>query len=192
MKKNLTLLFILSITSLGFSQTLDQLKTDVNLFYEAQYNMDFEKITSYMHPNVFETINKEELLAALEQSYQNEQFRMRLVLPKTTFTYSEIKEIDGKKVCKIEYPQTIRMIFEKPLSEEEKNAIEQSITASKPSLKVRFEKDRNAFYIEGSEILIAISDEATQSLWKLIMYDQSQKQEFTSMLGENLINTLGL
>jgi hypothetical protein len=192
MKKKLFLLLLLLITSLGFSQSLDQLKTETKLFYDAQYNMDFEKIVSYMHPKLFETINKEELLAALDQSYQNEQFRMRLVLPKTTFTYSEIKEIDGKKVCKIEYPQTIRMIFEKPLSEEEKVAIEESITTSKPSLKVRFEKDRNAFYIEGLEILIAISDETTQNHWKLIMYDQSQKQEFITMLGENTINTIGL
>lgn len=192
MKKKVFLLLLLSITSLGFSQTLDQLKSDSKLFYDAQYNMDFEKIVSYMHPKLFETMSKDDLLAALDQSYQNEQFRMRLVLPKTTFTYSEIKEIDGKKVCKIEYPQTIRMIFEKPLSEEEKDAIEKSITTSKPSLKVRFEKDRNAFYIEGLEILIAISDETTQNHWKLIMYDQSQKQEFITMLGENTINTIGL
>lgn len=192
MKKKVFLLLLLSITSLGFSQTLDQLKSDSKLFYDAQYNMDFEKIVSYMHPKLFETMSKDDLLAALDQSYQNEQFRMRLVLPKTTFTYSEIKEIDGKKVCKIEYPQTIRMIFEKPLSEEEKVAIEESITTSKPSLKVRFEKDRNAFYIEGLEILIAISDETTQNHWKLIMYDQSQKQEFITMLGENTINTIGL
>lgn len=192
MKKTLLLLLLLSISSLGFSQTLEQLKTDTKLFYDAQYNMDFEKIVSYIHPKLFETMSKEELLAALDQSYQNEQFRMRLVLPKTTFTYSEIKEIDGKKVCKIHYPQTIRMIFEKPLSEEERVAIEQSIITSKTSLKIRFEKDRNAFYIEGIEILIAISDESTQSRWKLIMYDQGQKQEFTTMLGENIINTLGL
>jgi hypothetical protein len=192
MKKKLFLVLLLSITSLGFSQTLDQLKTEAKLFYDAQYNMDFEKIVSYMHPKVFETMNKEELLTALDQSYQNEQFRMRVVLPKTTFTFSEIKETEGKKVCKVEYPQTIRMIFENPLSDEEKNAIEQSIITAKPAIKVRFEKDRNAFYIESSEILIAISEETTQNRWKLIMYDKSQQQEFATLLGEHVINALGL
>lgn len=192
MKKKLLVLFFLTVTSLGFSQTLDQLKTDVKLFYEAQYNMDFEKIVSYMHPNVFETMTKEELLFVLEQSYQNEQFRIRLVLPQVPFTFSEIKEIEGKKVCKVEYPQTVRMILENPISEDEKTVIEQAILASKPSLKVRFEKDRNAFYIEGVEILIAIADTSTQNTWKLILYDQSQQQEITTILGENVINALGL
>lgn len=192
MKNKICLLLFLSITSLGFSQSLEQLKTEAKQFYEAQYNMDFEKIVSYMHPNVFNRIDKESLLNALDQSYQNEQFRMRLVFPKTTFTFSEIIDTEGKKICKIEYPQTIRMIFEKPLSEEEKSAIEQSILTSKPSLKLRFEKDRNAFFIEGSEILLAISDEATLNQWKLMMYDPSQKQEFAIMLGENVITLLGL
>jgi len=60
------------------------------------------------------------------------------------------------------------------------------------SKKITFEKDRNAFYIDGKDIMIAVSEEATQNKWKLINYDKSQPQLLNMILGENVVKQLGL
>ncbi len=191
MKSRLTVLFLL-INYLCFSQSLEILKADCEKMYEATYNMDFEKILDYTHPKVFDIVDKETMLTVLDETFQNDKLRIRLVHPKTTFTFSEVKEIDGKKICVVEYPQAMRMIFENPLSEEEKNSIEESLKTTMTSKKITFEKNRNAFYIDGKDIMIAISEEATQNQWRLINYDKSQPQILNMVLGENVVKQLGL
>lgn len=191
MKFKLTFFFIL-LNYLCFSQSLETLKADCVKMYESTYNMEFEKILDYTHPKVFEIADRETMLTILDETFQNDQLRIRLVHPKTTFTFSEVKEIDGKKICVVEYPQAMRMIFENPLSEEEKNSIEKSLKTTMTSKKVTFEKDRNAFYIDGKDIMIAVSEEATQNQWKLINYDKNQPQLLNMVLGENVVKQLGL
>ena len=191
MKLRLTVLFLL-INYLCFSQSLEILKADCEKMYEATYNMDFEKILDYTHPKVFEIADRETMLTILDETFQNDQLRIRLVHPKTTFTFSEVKEINGKKICVVEYPQAMRMIFENPLSEEEKNSIEESLKTTMTFKKITFEKNRNAFYIDGKDIMIAISEEATQNQWRLINYDKSQPQILNMVLGENVVKQLGL
>lgn len=191
MKFKLTFLFLL-INYLCISQSLETLKSDCVKMYESTYNMEFEKILDYTHPKVFEIADRETMLTILDETFQNDQLRIRLVHPKTTFTFSEVKEIEGKKICVIEYPQAMRMIFENPLSEEEKNSIEESLKTTMTSKKITFEKDRNAFYIDGKDIMIAVSEEATQNKWKLINYDKSQPQLLNMVLGENVVKQLGL
>ncbi|HBI01530.1 MAG TPA: hypothetical protein PLL09_03760 [Flavobacterium sp.] len=191
MKSKLTFLFLL-INYLSFSQSIETLKSDCAKMYDATYNMDFEKILDYTHPKVFDIVDKETMLTVLDETFQNDKLRIRLVHPKTTFTFSEVKEIDGKKICVVEYPQAMRMIFENPLSEEEKNALEESLKTTMTSKKITFEKDRNAFYIDGKDIMIAVSEEATQNKWKLINYDKSQPQLLNMVLGENVVKQLGL
>lgn len=191
MKSRLTVLFLL-INYLCFSQSLETLKADCEKMYEATYNMDFEKILDYTHPKIFDIVDKETMLTVLDETFQNDKLRIRLVHPKTTFTFSEIKEIDGKKICVVKYPQAMRMIFENPLSEEEKNALEESFKTTMSSKKVTFEKNRNAFYIDGKDIMIAISEEATQNQWRLINYDKSQPQILNILLGENVVKQLDL
>jgi hypothetical protein len=191
MKSKLIILFLL-ISYLCISQSIETLKSDCATMYESTYNMEFEKILDYTHPKVFEIADRETMLTILDETFQNDQLRIRLVHPKTTFTFSEVKEIEGKKICVVEYPQAMRMIYENPLSEEEKNSIEESLKTTMASKKITFEKDRNAFYIDGKDIMIAVSEEATQNKWKLINYDKNQPQLLNIILGENVVKQLGL
>lgn len=191
MKSSLTVLFIL-INYLCFSQSIETLKSDCAKMYDATYNMEFEKILDYTHPKVFEIVDRETMLTVLDETFQNDQLRIRLVHPKTTFTVLEVKEIDGKRICVVEYPQAMRMIFENPLSDEEKNSIEESLKTTMPSKKITFEKNRNAFYIDGKDIMIAVSEESTKNQWKLINYDKNQPQLLNMILGENVVKELGL
>ncbi|RAR46565.1 hypothetical protein [Flavobacterium lacus] len=191
MKSKLIILFLL-ISYLCISQSIETLKSDCATMYESTYNMEFEKILDYTHPKVFEIADRETMLTILDETFQNDQLRIRLVHPKTTFTFSEVKEIEGKKICVVEYPQAMRMIYENPLSEEEKSSIEESLKTTMTSKKITFEKDRNAFYIDGKDIMIAVSEEATQNKWKLINYDKNQPQLLNMILGENVVKQLGL
>lgn len=191
MKSNL-IFFLLLASSVAFSQSLESLKANCEQMYDATYNMEFEKILDFTHPKVFEMVDKETMLTMLDETFQNDQLRIRLVHPKTTFTFSEVKVIDAKKICIVEFPQAMRMIFENPLSDEEKNSIEESLKETMTSKKITFEKARNAFYIDGKDIMIAVSEEVTQNQWKLINYDKNQPQLLNMILGENVVKQLGL
>lgn len=191
MKLKLTVLFIL-INFLTFSQSIESLKSECEKMYDATYTMDFEKIVMLTYPKLFEIIDKEAMLTMLDQTFQNEMLRVRLVHPKTTFAFSEVKETEGKKICIVEYPQSMRMIFEKPLTDDQKTAMETSFKTSMATKKITFEKGRNAFLIEGKDKIIAISDAQTQHQWKFINYDPNQLELLNSMLGENVVKQLGL
>jgi hypothetical protein len=57
---------------------------------------------------------------------------------------------------------------------------------------VRFEKDRNSFFIEGNSTMIAISDEYTKGTWKFINYSKRQTADSEMIVGKEAMKQLGL
>jgi hypothetical protein len=88
--KKLFLILAFLATSIGFSQTIQSLKADTQKMYEASYNMNYDEVTSFTYPKVFELIPKDKMLEILEQTFNNETMRVRLVTVDPKFVYSEI------------------------------------------------------------------------------------------------------
>ncbi len=176
----------------SFSQNSETLKSDVKKMYEASYNLAFEEVMNYTHPKVFEMASREDVLAALENAFDNETMRIRLVHTNPNFTYSDIKTIEGKSLCLINYTNAMRMTFENKLSGDEVETMKKSFTDSGEYKTVTYEKDRNSFFLEGNSIIIAVSDESTQGKWKFVNYSKTQAQLAEMLLGTSILKELGL
>lgn len=176
----------------SYSQNKAILVEDTKKMYEASYNLAFEEVITYTHPKVFEMASKEDVLAALESAFDNETMRIRLVHANPTFTYSDIKTIEGKSLCLINYTNAMRMTFENKLSGDEVETMKKSYTDSGEYKTVIYEKDRNSFFLEGNSIIIAVSDESTEGKWKFVNYSKTQAQLAEMLLGATILKGLGL
>lgn len=185
----LTLLFSVAITA----QTLDDLKRDTKALYEATYNMAFDVMLDYTHPLVFKIVKRESMYGMLDESFQNDTYRIRYVYTTPHFSYSDIKTIDNRRYSVITYENPIRMTYENKIENEEaKKTITENLNKAFPNAIVSFEKDRNAFYIIKTDKLIALSDEFTEGKWKFISYDAKHTELLDAVITESVRKKLEL
>jgi hypothetical protein len=191
MKKTYLLLAFLA-TTIGFAQTLETLKADTKKMYDASYNMNYEEVTNFTYPKVFDLIPKEQMLEMLDQTFNNETMRVRLVSVDPKFVFSDIQKIESKTVAVVNYNNAMRIIFEQKMTDEEGiKMVENFKNAGNYSI-AKFEKERNAMYLEGPATMIAVADESTKNEWKFLNYEKGQSQMATTVLGESLVTKLKL
>jgi len=190
MKKTI-LLFVLLLTFTGFSQTLESLKIETKKMYEASYNMAFQDVLNYTHPKVFESVSREQMEDILNKSFENEIFRIRFVYPNITFTYSELKKVEGKILCVVTYTNAMRMTFEEPLTPEKVETMTITLKKNPEYKSINFEKDRNSLLVEGKATMIAVAEEATKNEWKFVNYSFAQAEMAKLILGETVLKALG-
>jgi len=191
MKSRLTLLFLF-IGIVTFAQSEEALKKGAKQMYEASYNLNFETVLDLTYPKIFDIASREQLGQILQNSFLNEQFQIRLVFPEVTLKYGKIKEIEGKKAVFITYVSAMRMTFDQKFYGNEAQEMLMGLKQSLPEKKVTFEPNTNSFFIEGTDAMLAISDNHTHKTWKFITYDKVQRPMLVQMLGENILKELGL
>jgi len=116
--------------------------------YEASYNMAFGEVVDYTHPKLLKSVSKEQMVEVLNNTFDNENYKVRLVYPKVTFTYSEIKKIEGKSVCIITYTNALRMTFTQKLTKDKVDEILTSFKSSDEYKTLKFEAERNSFSLK--------------------------------------------
>lgn len=190
MKKILSLLLFLNFTILS-SQSFENLKTETNNFYAAHYNMDFNGITTSYHPNYFEKITKEELTSKLDEQFQNDITGIRFIFPTMNFTFGAIQEIDGEKYCVITFKNLFRINMVNKVTE---NQVKLELAAYKEVQNyksVKFEPNRNSYFIEEYVTWIAVASPNTQNKWKFI--EKVPKfNSFDKLLAPEIQKQLGL
>jgi hypothetical protein len=185
----LSLLFSVVLTA----QTIDDLKRDTKILYEATYNMSFDTMLDLTHPLVFKFVEREAMYGVMDSAFQNDSYRIRYVYTTPHFSYSEIKTIDNRRYCVVSYENAIRMIYENKIdSDATQKSITEYLLKTFPDASVRFEKDRNAFYIVKNDKLVAITDEFTEGKWKFISFDSKYKELLDAVITENVRKQLGL
>ncbi len=192
MKLKFQILLVLLSNVFGFSQTLETLKVDTQKMYDASYNMDYETILDYTHPKILELVSRDQMILAMEHTFENEELKIRFVHSNPTFNYSDVKTIDGRSFCRVSYVNTMRMTFEDTLTQKRAEEMVEDFKSSGDYLMVRFEKDRNSFFIEGNSTMIAISDEYTKGTWKFINYSKRQTADSEMIVGKEAMKQLGL
>lgn len=190
MKKSITILMLI-VGFISFSQTMESLKVDTEKMYEASYNMAFQDVLNYTHPKIFETVTREELENIMNKSFENEMFKIRLVFPNPTFTYSELKKIEGKTLCVVTYTNAMRMTFEEKLTPEKVEGMTKAFKESQEYQTITYEKERNSMFISGKATMIAIAEEATQNQWKFVNYSPAQAEMANLIIGESALKLLG-
>jgi hypothetical protein len=190
--KKIYLLFAFLTGIVGFAQTLETLRADTKKMYEASYNMDYEEVTNYTYPKVFDLVPKEKMLEILDQTFNNETMRIRLVTIDPKFVFSDIQQIENKNVAVVNYNNAMRIIFEQKMTEEEGTKMLENFKSSGNYSVAKFEKERNALYLEGNATMIAVADDTTKNEWKFLNYEKGQSQMAITVLGESLITKLKL
>ena len=183
--------FILALTiSNNFAQSLETLKNETVKIYNASYNMDFETILDLTYPKVFDIVNRETMLSSLDNLFQNKTMKVRFIYPKVNFIYSDIKEIEGKKFCVINYKNAMRITFDEKLNQEKVAIFLKSMNEAKKYNTVQFETERNSFFLEGNSILIAISDQFSKNQWTFLNHDSGDF--FVQIFSASIKKELGL
>jgi hypothetical protein len=190
--KKIYLLFAFLTGIVGFAQTLETLRADTKKMYEASYNMDYEEVTNYTYPKVFDLVPKEKMLEILDQTFNNETMRIRLVTIDPKFVFSDIQQIENKNVAVVNYNNAMRIIIEQKMTEEEGTKMLENFKSSGNYSVAKFEKERNALYLEGNATMIAVADDITKNEWKFLNYEKGQSQMAITVLGESLITKLKL
>ena len=193
MKQNFCFIVLLFTTTICFSQSLESLKTETKNLYDANYTMDFEGVVALTYPKVVATIGKDTMLDTLDLDYQNLEYRMRLVLPNPIFKFGEIKKVEGKVFCVIQYKNPVRFTLEK---KSDVTSIEKKLIVFKEiskANKITYEPKRNSFYAERTSFFIAVSDATTNQKWKFFnLDDANQNRIFQNLFGINTKKELGL
>jgi hypothetical protein len=86
----------------------------------------------------------------------------------------------------------MRIIFEQKMTEDEGIKMSENFKNSGNYTLAKFEKERNAVYLEGPATMIAVADETTKNEWKFLNYEKGQSQMANEVLGESLISKLKL
>lgn len=184
---------MLFVSVVHSAQSVNDLKRDTKLLYEATYNMAFEDILNFTHPLVFKFVERAEMYGAMDSAFQNDNYSIRYVYTTPHFDFSDIKALDNGLYCVVSYENAIRMTYEKTInSEAAQEKIKESIHKNFPNSIVTFEKDRNAFYIIKNDKLVAIADDFTEGKWKFISFDPNYKELLDAVITEKIRTQLGL
>ena len=193
MKSKAYIIILLLVSCFSPAQALEKLKVDTKKIYDANYTMDFETIANLSYPKIIEQLGKEKFVAKLDSDYQNDEYRMRLQLVTPVFQYGEIKKIEGKFYCVIQYKNPVRYFYETKL-DSNSSLIQANILREKDQTKdVTFEPKRNSFNVRRVSKLIAIADQTTGNDWKFFNIDDvAQRQLFETLLEDSVKKQLGL
>ncbi|AWI25903.1 hypothetical protein [Flavobacterium pallidum] len=189
MKKILALLLFLTV-SIGFSQTLDGLKTQTQKMYKSSLDMNFDTIMDLTYPKVFDIVDRETLSGMMKAMFDNENMTITLNDIKPTFTYSDIKEIDGKKLSVIRYRNGMKMALKGEVTDEMVNAMQQGLKSTPQFDTVNYDKATKTFIIEGPSVMIGVADATTKNEWTFVNYDNEQL--FNMIFDEKIKTALGL
>jgi hypothetical protein len=191
MKTRLLLsLFLVNLNC--FSQST-ALKAATVAIYNANYTMDFDAIAELTYPKIYEAQGKPAFVAKLDNDYLNDEFRMRIQMESSVFTYSDIKKIAGKTFCVVTYKNPARVFLEKKVEASEAAGKAAALKERYRANEVLFEPKRNSFNVKRISKLVVIFDETTNGQWRFINFDDvDQRAAFDTLFGADVKKELGL
>jgi alpha-N-acetylglucosamine transferase len=193
MKKIILSFIILFISNTSFCQDLQSLEIETNKMFKATSKMNFDEILDFSYPKLYDILSREQMKEMLEMTFTNEQFDISFLPIDPEFDYTPIKKIEKKSLSVIKYNLGMAMRFNEPVDDETANIMIESLQAQGESYAdVKYDKEKNTFYIKGKSTMIAIADEVTENKWKFITYDKNKRQIAEMLLSDSILNKLGL
>ncbi len=171
----------LIITNSTKAQTLATLKSEVDTFQKAHYNMFFEGITSQSYPKMVEEMGGEAKFSAIVDSeFQNDQVGKRWQIENPQYIFGQMISDAGNKYVLITFRNPVRYFYENKLASAE---IENYVTKLKiktGAKDVYYEEKRNTINVKQNTRFLAISDTATAGKWKFINLDEPAQIDFAN------------
>jgi hypothetical protein len=189
MKKIFTILLFVTISA-AFGQTMETLKTRVQKMYKSSIDMKFDDVMDLTYPKVFEIVDRETLSKTMKSTFDNEMMTLYLLDVKPTFSYSDIKEVDGKKFSVVRYRNGMKMALKGEVDDEMVKAMTDGLKASPQFDKVTYDTASKSIFVEGNAVMIAVADATTKNEWTFVNYDSEQL--FGLVFDEKVKAILGL
>lgn len=187
--KALFFAFFIFQTLAVLAQDMSSLKTEALRSYKAGVALNFDAIFETTYPKVFEIIPKEQMKTMMGQMMENEQFSIKLVEVEPNFLFGELKKIEGKTFCMVNYNNAMTMRFKEPVEDAE--AMVDIFKSSMEADLVTYDKLSDTFRIEMRSTLIAVADDETKNQWKFLNKDKENKL-FSMIFNEKIVKALGL
>jgi hypothetical protein len=159
-----TLLFLLLVVSSNvFAQVPEHLQTDTKQLYVAFDDIDIDKLSAMILSPSEPSI----VYDKLDAYFLNEEQKFRYVFTNAKFNYSDIKEIDGRSYCVINFRNVVRITYFKPIEAAE---IQKTLKEKFNAQSVVYEKTRNSFLIVYNAKMVA---SLTNGAWQFAFVDQT-------------------
>ena len=189
MKIKVTILFLLA-SVLGFSQTLESMKVEVQKIYDLTIEKKYDIVLESTYPKIFEIVPKQAMKEAMDNMFDNEQMTLTIEKVNPDFTFAEILIIEGAKYCIIEHNNKMTMKFKEELGDS-KEMFLGLVKASMKNYTVTMDEKTEIITLDGKAKMIAISDKLTNGTWKYINYNGDSPM-MEKVLSKEVLKKLGL
>jgi hypothetical protein len=189
MKIKVAILFVF-ISVFGFSQTLENMKIEVQKIYNLTIEKKYDIVVESTYPKVFDIAPKKDMIEAMNNMFDNEQMKVTIEKVNPEFTFSEIIVIGDGKYCVIEHNNRMTMKFKEKLGES-KEFILASLNENMTGYKVTLDEKTETFTVDGKAKMIAISDKLTNGTWKYINFN-GESPMMEQVLGKEVLAKIGL
>lgn len=191
----LILFFAIATSLSSFGQ--DSKKEIERLFYEYLQSIierDFEKSMNYISDDFFKIVPKEQLVLALEKTFNNPEMEFEIKEPRI-LDIKDSEVIEKKHYAVLTYSNKIEMKFltNNEETEDEYNTrtslINNSLGQTFGQENVLFDQENGSFEIYSEKQVYCISDDGL-SEWKFIVIEKRQKPILVKILPNVLTDRL--
>lgn len=176
-KHTLLLAFLVSAIASFAQKSFDPaLDKRVDEYFKFTRTIDIDKVMEYTHPRIFEIVPKEQLVAILEQGYDNEAFSMAIDSIRV-INYSKPFREANIDYVKIDYAMKMNMKFKDTSMTNKPEFIQMVIDNAKTSFPgsptAVYNKAKKRFEFQMTAIAIALKD-PDQKDWMFLGYQKNE------------------
>ena len=173
------------------SKSQEVIRTDFTNYLDAIINREFSKAMDYVLPEFFEIFPKDQMIKAMEQTFETPGMTIELSDPKI-LNIGETSSIENSYYSKLKYSNTMRIKIE---SEDEETAEEKEMSSN--IMLLAFEQQfgkGNVTYVAETEFyevysekeVIAISADGLAD-WKFLVIEERQKFILEKLVPKELL-----
>lgn len=192
--KLIILSLLIPALSLIATTPKENISEDFSTYINHLVNQEFEESVEYLYPELFEFLPKEQMIATMEQTFNNPEIMISLSDPEI-HQIGEIREVDSAYYCRINYSHKMNMVFaadtslsnddialrdEMTLSNLSSNFGEENVTydSTNSSFNILSPKDSYAKSVNGS------------TDWKFIDIDKSKIMFLNALLPKKIVDEI--
>lgn len=171
--RNTFFLTLLSITLCvtALAQQDPKLTARIDSMMKITQASDFEKLLDYTYPKLFTIAPREQLLEAMKNGLDTEEFSVTMDSVKVTAVYP-VFTLQGGQYSKIKHTMLIRMKFKKPMTEEQVTNVVPGMEEVFGKGNIRLDRANNTLVISKLAEMVAIKDEYAKE-WSFVTYNEN-------------------
>jgi hypothetical protein len=181
MRKLLTsALFYFFMATVGIGQTDQRLMERLDSVLMATQKSDFNAVLDFTYPKLFTIVPRSEMLKALKDAFETEEFSTTVDSLKLTKVYP-VFVIAGASFTKVQHSMLMLMKFKEPLDSAASELMLQAMGTQFGEKNVRFDKGANTIRVFMLSDLVAVKD-AHSPEWSFVNFDPDEDSPIASLL----------